>query len=66
MFGKQLLNLKDNEIILCEGCGGVTFYGSVECKSCKTIIKSSIYDTGLEHYCKCQTTLNSDFDDKKW
>ena len=66
MFGGSLLNLKDDEIILCEGCGGLTPYGEMKCKKCKTVIKSEMYETGLEHYCLCQNTLIAEFNELRW
>lgn len=67
MFGQTYLNLPDDDIILCEGCGGYTCYGEIICKECRQIVKSEIYpDTGLEHFCKCQGTLDANFDGEKW
>ena len=66
MFGKTYNELANSEMILCEGCGGWTFYSDVICKNCKTLVKSSMYDTGLEQYCKCQCTLDAEFKLNKW
>ena len=66
MFGVSSLNIPNSELILCEGCGGMTTYGELTCKVCHTIIESKMYETGLEHFCKCQCTLDADFDYTKW
>ena len=68
MFGKVYLNIPDNEIILCEGCGGNTPYGKPFCVRCNNSVDSAIYpDTdSLEHFCNCQCTLDADFDNTLW
>lgn len=68
LFGKTYSKLDNTELILCEGCGGITIYGKLICKDCHTTIESAVYpETGsLEHYCKCQCTLDAEFNDSKW
>ena len=36
------------------------------CTKCNAIIESSEYDTGIESYCKCQCTLNAEFNNDLW
>ena len=36
------------------------------CTQCKINVKEKMYETGLESYCNCQTTIDADFDSTKW
>jgi len=38
----------------------------IRCFGCGEVVKSSIHDTGIESYCKCQCTLDADFDGELW
>jgi len=66
LFGKSYLNLHSDKTVLCEGCGGVRPYGDMMCVDCGVIVQYKMYETGLECFCKCQCSLNAEWDRKKW
>lgn len=38
----------------------------MKCKRCGEVIKEEMYETGIEQYCKCQTTIDANFDESLW
>ena len=36
------------------------------CKRCDRVIKFAEYETGIEYFCKCQCTLDPDFNYEFW
>ena len=36
------------------------------CRNCKEEVQKTMYETGEESYCKCQCTLDAEFDGTLW
>jgi len=38
----------------------------ITCENCNTIVKEAPYETGMEAFCKCQCTLDANWNPKLW